>query len=93
MSLIFGCLYVIRFETMRRPHKAMQWAKVSTDPRSSIPDAKLLIRTRWLIAAHGGTSSFYSPFPLSGLHGTVITIHFPVHTALTPARQGRSFSF
>ncbi|PFH49834.1 hypothetical protein AMATHDRAFT_97707, partial [Amanita thiersii Skay4041] len=26
MSLIFGCLYIIRFETMRRPYKAMQWA-------------------------------------------------------------------
>ncbi|KAF8638488.1 hypothetical protein AX17_002176 [Amanita inopinata Kibby_2008] len=26
MSLTYGCLYIIRFETMRRPYKAMQWA-------------------------------------------------------------------
>ena len=29
ISLILGCLYLIRFETMRRPYKAMQWALVS----------------------------------------------------------------
>ena len=31
MSLVFGCLYVIQFETMRRPYKVMEWAQVSSN--------------------------------------------------------------
>jgi hypothetical protein len=34
MSLIFGCLYVIRFETLRRPHNAMQWAPDALSTRN-----------------------------------------------------------
>lgn len=29
MSLIYGCLYIIRFGTMRKTHKAAEWANVS----------------------------------------------------------------
>jgi hypothetical protein len=28
LSLIFGCLYILRFNTMRAPHKAIKWAQV-----------------------------------------------------------------
>ena len=28
MSLLFGCMYILRFNTMRMPHKAIQWAQV-----------------------------------------------------------------
>ncbi|KAF6749021.1 hypothetical protein DFP72DRAFT_553419 [Ephemerocybe angulata] len=27
MSLLFGCMYILRFNTMRMPHKAIQWAQ------------------------------------------------------------------
>jgi hypothetical protein len=30
MSLLFGCIYIIRFGTMRKPHKAAEWAAVRT---------------------------------------------------------------
>jgi len=29
MSLLYGCMYIIRFGTMRKPHKAAAWAAVS----------------------------------------------------------------
>lgn len=29
MSLLYGCVYTIRFYDMRKPHKAAQWAHVS----------------------------------------------------------------
>ena len=32
MSLIFGSMYIIRFGTMRKMHKAASWAEVSTLP-------------------------------------------------------------
>ena len=28
LSLVFGCLYIVRFNTMRAPHKAINWAEV-----------------------------------------------------------------
>jgi hypothetical protein len=28
MSLLFGCVYVIRFGTMKRTHQALTWAEV-----------------------------------------------------------------
>lgn len=28
MNLMFGCMYILRFNTMRAPHKAVQWARV-----------------------------------------------------------------
>ncbi len=28
MSLLYGCMYSIRFYDMRKPHKAAQWAQV-----------------------------------------------------------------
>lgn len=27
MNLMFGCMYILRFNTMRAPHKAVQWAR------------------------------------------------------------------
>ena len=30
MSLLYGCLYIIRFGTMKRMHKASAWANVSS---------------------------------------------------------------
>lgn len=29
ISLLFGCMYIIRFGTMRKPYKAAEWALVS----------------------------------------------------------------
>ena len=29
MSLLYGCLYIIRFGTMRKTHKAAEWAQAS----------------------------------------------------------------
>lgn len=29
MSLIYGCVYIIRFGTMRKSYKAAEWANVS----------------------------------------------------------------
>ena len=29
MSLLFGCIYIIRFGTMRKTYKAAEWALVS----------------------------------------------------------------
>ncbi len=29
MSLLFGCMYIIRFGTMRKTYKAAEWALVS----------------------------------------------------------------
>ncbi|TFK20232.1 hypothetical protein FA15DRAFT_600104 [Coprinopsis marcescibilis] len=29
MSLLYGCMYIIRFGTMRTPYKAAEWALVS----------------------------------------------------------------
>jgi len=29
MSLLYGCMYIIRFGTMRKTHKAAEWAAVS----------------------------------------------------------------
>lgn len=28
MSLLYGCVYIIRFGTMRKAHKACEWAEV-----------------------------------------------------------------
>ena len=29
MSLLFGCMYIIKFGTMRKTHKAAEWAQAS----------------------------------------------------------------
>jgi hypothetical protein len=29
MSLLYGCIYIIRFGTMRKTYKAAEWARVS----------------------------------------------------------------
>ncbi|KAJ3542229.1 hypothetical protein NMY22_g3579 [Coprinellus aureogranulatus] len=36
MSLIYGCLYIIRFGTMRKTHKAAEWANESEKTSTSI---------------------------------------------------------
>lgn len=28
VSLVYGCIYIVRFGTMRKPHKAAEWALV-----------------------------------------------------------------
>jgi hypothetical protein len=28
ISLLFGCMFIIRFDTMRKTHKAAEWAAV-----------------------------------------------------------------
>ncbi|KAF6742560.1 hypothetical protein DFP72DRAFT_1053949 [Ephemerocybe angulata] len=36
MSLLYGCIYIIRFGTMKRTHKAAEWAHESQRTRTSI---------------------------------------------------------
>jgi len=36
MSLLYGCMYIIRFGTMRRPHKAAEWALVRASARCNM---------------------------------------------------------
>ena len=35
MSLLYGCIYIIRFGSMRKTHKAAEWANVSLIPHFS----------------------------------------------------------
>ncbi|KAJ7595279.1 hypothetical protein C8J56DRAFT_852370, partial [Mycena floridula] len=51
MSLLYGCLYIIRFGTMRRPHKAAQWAIEAQKLKASIfwsPWVMLSMPAIWL---------------------------------------------
>lgn len=36
MSLLFGCMYIIRFGTMRKPYKAASWAEEAQKTKTSI---------------------------------------------------------
>ena len=38
MSLLYGCMYIIRFGTMRKTHKAAEWAAVRTPVFFQIPE-------------------------------------------------------
>ncbi|KNZ73610.1 hypothetical protein J132_10698 [Termitomyces sp. J132] len=36
MSLLYGCIYIVRFSTMRRTHKAAEWAEEAQKTKTSI---------------------------------------------------------
>lgn len=37
MSLLYGCMFIIRFGTMRKAYKAAEWAEVGSDFGFNLP--------------------------------------------------------
>jgi hypothetical protein len=60
MSLLYGCLYIIRFGTMRKMHKASTFAMVGVSAVScarSRARCRKLIRIQWVVGGIYGSSS------------------------------------
>ena len=75
MSLLFGCMYIIRFGTMRKTYKAAEWALVCTKStracrckHSRFVD-HIPRRRRGQKPLYGGTSGYCSQCQSFGSHG------------------------
>jgi hypothetical protein len=71
MSLGYGCIYIVRFGTMRSMYKASRWAEVSLSHACSLslinsPVHRKLNRPS---TTSGGTSGFSLPSPPYGFPG------------------------
>lgn len=71
-SLTFGCMYILRFSTMKSMHKASRWAEVRLAAILYI----VLVLTFWIyrrpksiLPVFGGTSGYSYPFPQSSSPG------------------------
>jgi len=71
VSLLFGCVYSICFNTMRKTYKAAEWAEVPLSlslPLASFPDDSFRMFTPQEYSSHGTSMSFWRCRP-SGLLG------------------------
>lgn len=77
MSLSYGCIYIVRFGTMRSMYKAARWAEVGVSLFSPPPLSVLLThrKQRGLQHLFYGMCGCCWPCPLSGLHGASCSDH------------------
>jgi succinate dehydrogenase/fumarate reductase cytochrome b subunit len=71
MSLLYACMYIVRFPMMRKAHKALEWAEVSSRSIviSSANTLNVLRKRRSMEEWCCGMSGFYSHCPPYGYHG------------------------